>query len=135
MDHVAPAGPVYQAGTLSANPLAMRAGLATLERLTDGSVYAQLESLGAELEAGVADIAGMTIVRKGSVFWLTPETSPSCTHRAVTDKHRELYPGWFTSLLERGIYLPPSPYEVCFLSAAHTSADITALLEGLAALQ
>src|SRR5207342_3688336 len=69
MELVAPAGPVYQAGTLSANPVAMRAGLAALEQLEDGRVYRQLEALGAELESKLGKISGLTVQRLGSVFW------------------------------------------------------------------
>ncbi len=100
MDLFAPAGPVYQAGTLSANPVAVTAGLATLRALEDGAVYRRLETLGRDLEAALAQAPGVWLQRRGSLFW-----------RA----------------LENGIYLPPSPYEVGFLSAAHSRADVAAL--------
>src|SRR6185369_7404573 len=69
MELVAPVGPVYQAGTLSANPVAMSAGLAMLEQLADGRMYTQLEVLGAELERRLATIPGLTVQRMGSIFW------------------------------------------------------------------
>src|SRR5208282_5271046 len=70
MELVAPAGPVYQAGTLSANPLAMCAGLAVLKRLEDGLIYRQLEALGARLERALAGIPELAVQRVGSIFWL-----------------------------------------------------------------
>src|SRR5581483_5115864 len=70
MELVAPVGPVYQAGTLSANPLAMSAGLANLQRLADGAIYQRLETLGARLERALAGVAAVALVRHGSLFWL-----------------------------------------------------------------
>ena len=131
MDRVAPAGDVYQAGTLSANPLAMRAGLATLDALLDDSIYARLDELGAQLDAGITAIPGLHVVRHGSIFWLTPEATPGRTAAAVTESHRAMYPQLFHGLLAAGIYLPPSPYEVGFLSAAHTADDIDQLIKAL----
>ncbi|MBT8421558.1 MAG: glutamate-1-semialdehyde 2,1-aminomutase [Gammaproteobacteria bacterium] len=131
MNHIAPSGDVYQAGTLSANPLAMRAGLATLQTLLDDDLYTALDELGARLEAGIATIAGLNMARQGSIFWLTPESTPARDEAAVTAQHRDVYPALFGTLLQQGIYLPPSPYEVCFLSAAHTAADIDKLIAAL----
>ena len=152
MERVAPAGPVYQAGTLSANPLAMCAGLASLQRLADGQIYQQLESLGAYLEraietlgaAGSAGSAGpdgasapaLVIQRVGSIFWLitsragTPAT-PIRTPRAFPADAAASFAPLFHALLERGIYLAPSAFEVGFLSAAHTEEHIERLVEGL----
>ncbi len=131
MDLFAPAGPVYQAGTLSANPVAVTAGLATLRALEDGAVYRRLETLGRDLEAALAQAPGVWLQRRGSLFWLLA-TSPD---RAgiVRSKTRipadagDGYIGMFGRALENGIYLPPSPYEVGFLSAAHSRADVAAL--------
>lgn len=134
---IAPAGDVYQAGTLSANPLAMRAGLATLRALIDSDVYTQLEKLGSQLETGCAEFAGINIVRAGSIFWLRPAanaTLPSCPSD-VPAAQLAAFPTLFAHLLTAGIYLPPSPWEVCFLSAAHTEQDIDALLNALSSFQ
>ncbi|MFQ5636201.1 MAG: glutamate-1-semialdehyde 2,1-aminomutase [Gammaproteobacteria bacterium] len=128
MEQFAPAGPVYQAGTLSANPVAMSAGLATLKVLADGTLYSQLETLGQQLERSMADVPGVSLQRYGSLFWLlaTNEDKPG-TIRARTGipgDARPRYAKLFERALDAGIYLPPSPYETGFLSAAHTSADI-----------
>lgn len=131
MDRFAPDGPVYQAGTLSANPVAMTAGLATLRALQDGSVYRRLEALGQELEAALACAAGIRLQRCGSLFWLVATNHED---RAVIRSKarmprdaRQNYVGLFRRALENGIYLPPSPHEVGFLSAAHSRADVEAL--------
>jgi glutamate-1-semialdehyde 2,1-aminomutase len=132
MELVAPAGPVYQAGTLSANPLAMCAGLATLQRLTDASVYARLEELGARLERALCDVPHVAIARVGSIFWLchSRQQQPSVPMRALSafpaDAAKSFAP-LFHALLERGIYLAPSAFEVGFLSTAHTEAHVDAL--------
>jgi glutamate-1-semialdehyde 2,1-aminomutase len=139
MELVAPAGPVYQAGTLSANPLAMCAGLATLQRLDDGRVYRQLEALGQRLEAAVATIPNIALQRVGSIFWLirsaaaqpdTPAT-PIRSLRALPADAAAGFAPLFHRLLDQGIYLAPSAYEVGFLSAAHTQSDIDRLVEAL----
>ena len=119
LDHVAPMGDVYQAGTLSANPLAMRAGYATLVELLDGKVYAQLETQGQFLEDALK-AAGIDCVRQGSLWWL----------RTTKDHYRKIFHG----LLERGIYLPPSPLEVCFLSHAHSRRHLEQLATVLLAV-
>jgi glutamate-1-semialdehyde 2,1-aminomutase len=129
MEYVAPLGPVYQAGTLSANPVAMSAGLATLRRLLDGKIYAELESLGRCLDAVIHDIANVTLQRCGSIFWVIPGKLRD-TIRAkpqLPENIEETYPDMFHKLVDAGIYLPPSPYEVSFLSAAHDESDIDRL--------
>ncbi len=118
MQQIAPAGDVYQAGTLSANPVAMRAGLATLQLLADGSVYRQLDELGARLDAGLQKSQQLRLIRQDSLFWLQPVDDPSHGYASL-----------YRHLLNAGIYLPPSPYEVGFLSAAHSPADIDTLIE------
>ena len=132
MELVAPAGPVYQAGTLSANPLAMCAGLAVLQQLLDGRVYQQLENLGARLERSLTAIPQLAVQRVGSIFWLcvsqqgapaTPMRSPS---RFPADAAAS-FKAPFHALLDAGIYLAPSAFEVGFLSAAHTQAHIDTL--------
>jgi glutamate-1-semialdehyde 2,1-aminomutase len=129
MNRVAPAGPIYQAGTLSGNPLAVAAGLATLRRLEKENPYARLESLGSQLEQGLilaAAAAGVRVRvnRAGSMFTLF------FTDRDVTDFESakscdsERFNQYFHSMLDQGIYLPPSQFEAAFISAAHTDADI-----------
>jgi glutamate-1-semialdehyde 2,1-aminomutase len=129
MELVAPAGPVYQAGTLSANPVAMCAGLAVLEQLADGKLYAQLETLGAELEQKLGAIPGVTVQRLGSVFWpyLTANAAPLRSLADMKSKPATPFGPVFHQLLEAGIYLAPSAFEVGFLSAAHTSAHVEKL--------
>jgi glutamate-1-semialdehyde 2,1-aminomutase len=125
MNHVAPAGTVYQAGTLSGNPLAMTAGLATLRRLRDKSVYAQLERAGARLSAGVSEAAraaGIEIVtnRIGSM-WTTFFTGAAVTDWTSAGKSdRALYGKFFHAMLGRGVYLAPSQFEAGFIGLAHT---------------
>jgi glutamate-1-semialdehyde 2,1-aminomutase len=132
MEQVAPAGPVYQAGTLSANPLAMCAGLATLRRLADGRLYERLEMLGARLERALAEIPHLAVQRVGSIFWLVSSRSarpatPIRTLSGFPPDAAASFATLFHGLLERGIYLAPSAFEVGFLSAAHTVADIERL--------
>lgn len=134
MEMVAPAGPVYQAGTLSANPLAMCAGLATLKRLADGTVYAQLERVGARLQSALGNVPQLAVQRVGSVFWLChsaqpPGVLPMRALSAVPADAGKRFAPVFHSLLEQGIYLAPSAFEVGFLSTAHTDAHIDALAE------
>jgi glutamate-1-semialdehyde 2,1-aminomutase len=136
MEQVAPAGPVYQAGTLSANPLAMSAGLATLQRLLDGNVYRELEALGTQLERGLADHPVFAVQRVGSIFWLVGSQTarPKVPMRALRDLPSEAgacFAPLFHRLLECGIYLAPSAFEVGFLSSAHTPELIAELLEAL----
>ena len=116
LDHLSPLGDVYQAGTLSANPLAMRAGYATLLALLDGSVYEQLEIQGQYLQERLR-AGGLNIVRQASLWWL-PTTVAA---------YRKIFHG----LLNLGIYLPPSAVEVCFLSHAHSQTDLEQLVDGL----
>jgi glutamate-1-semialdehyde 2,1-aminomutase len=129
MQKVAPLGPVYQAGTLSGNPLAVAAGLATLRALGQGDPYARLEALGARLEAGLRRAAGtagvaVTLNRVGSMltgfFCEGPVTDWASARRADTGR----YGRYFHGMLERGVYLAPSQFEAAFVSLAHTEADI-----------
>jgi glutamate-1-semialdehyde 2,1-aminomutase len=132
MELVAPAGPVYQAGTLSANPLAMCAGLAALQQLLDGRIYEQLESLGARLEQALRGTPRLAVQRLGSIFWLctsqqgVPATPMRTLHSFPADAGKS-FADPFHALLEGGIYLAPSAFEVGFLSAAHTEAHIDTL--------
>jgi glutamate-1-semialdehyde 2,1-aminomutase len=139
MELVAPVGPVYQAGTLSANPLAMCAGLAALQRLADGSVYQRLEQLGARLERALSGAAHLRIQRVGSIFWichskLDRAPTPIRTLRALPADAAKSFAPLFHALLEQGIYLAPSAFEVGFLSEAHTEAQVDALAAALLTL-
>ncbi len=128
MKLVAPAGPVYQAGTLSGNPLAMTAGLWSLEELSP-RLYRDLDRLGAQLEAGLADAARGTgiavhINRVGSL--LTPFFAPAtvCDYQSALASDTNAYSRFFQAMLVRGVYPPPSQFEAWFLSAAHTERHI-----------
>jgi glutamate-1-semialdehyde 2,1-aminomutase len=137
MNLLAPAGPVYQAGTLAANPVAMAAGLATLRKLADGRIYRELDALGAKLEHGLGGVA-LHLQRRGSIFWLYPgqPATPDGVIRApaqMDDQALSRYQELFHGLLEQGIYLPPSPFEVGFLSAAHRASHIRTLVKGIRA--
>jgi glutamate-1-semialdehyde 2,1-aminomutase len=128
MNRVAPEGPVYQAGTLSGNPLAMAAGLATLD-LLDEAAYAQLEKISALLESGLVSAccdAGIpaAVQRVGSMITLFFSAAPvtNADQAAAADHAR--FSRFFTSMLEQGFHLPPSGYEAWFLSLAHTEAII-----------
>ncbi|MHC4076951.1 MAG: glutamate-1-semialdehyde 2,1-aminomutase [Planctomycetota bacterium] len=138
MAHLAPVGKVYQAGTLSGNPVAMAAGRKTLEILERDSVRDRLETLGQRLESGVADIleAGYPVgfVRQGSIFWLHFGSGPlPRSAEAVAKDGAEHYARFFHACLEQGVYLAPSAYEVGFLCAAHTEADVDRALDTLSA--
>ena len=135
MELVAPAGPVYQAGTLSANPVAMCAGLATLRQLADGSLYTRLETLGARLDAAFATQKKIQLQRIGSLFWFYL-AQPGAALRSLGDmKSRPAAPFGpvFHQLLDGGIYLAPSAFEVGFLSAAHSPAQVDALAQAMLA--
>lgn len=134
MDQVAPLGPVYQAGTLSGNPLAMAAGIATLDELDRDGVYEGLDRLGARLQGGfqgALDAAGIPaeVVRVGSVLWLSLQEGAA--PRRATDirpEAAELYGRLHGALLADGVWMAPSAYEVAFLSTAHTEEDVDAIL-------
>jgi len=137
MDHVLPAGRVFQAGTLSGNPLAVAAGMATLEELRDTSPYAALDRSGARLEAGfraAAAQAGLTTwtARVGSMmttfFQSGPEPVPVTGWKTASLSDTERYAAFFWGMIDRGVYLPCSQYEALFFSAAHTDADIDATI-------
>jgi glutamate-1-semialdehyde 2,1-aminomutase len=129
MEQLAPLGPVYQAGTLSGNPLAVAAGLATLAQLAAAGVYEQLEQLGAELEAGLREALSelatpWCLNRVGSmwtVFFGVAEVHDAATARSCDTT---MYARWFRGMLERGVYLPPSQFEAAFVSLAHSDAEI-----------
>jgi glutamate-1-semialdehyde 2,1-aminomutase len=130
MRRVAPDGPVYQAGTLSGNPLAMAAGLATLSHLgRNPGIYRRLEALGARLEAGfrrLLEHRGATLSwnRVGSMATLFFTAGPVTGWGVAARSERDRFARYFQGMLESGIYLPPSPFEAAFISAAHTEEDM-----------
>jgi glutamate-1-semialdehyde 2,1-aminomutase len=128
MGLVSPSGPVYQAGTLSGNPLAMTAGIWCLERLSP-RLYRHLAALGTRLAAGLAEAAreagvALQVNAVGSV--LTPffTEQPVRDYASATSANTDLYGRFFRGMLARNVYLPPSQFEAWFLSAAHTAKDI-----------
>ncbi|QDT55443.1 Glutamate-1-semialdehyde 2,1-aminomutase [Caulifigura coniformis] len=130
---VSPAGPVYQAGTLSGNPLAMASGIATLQQLKDAALYQRLETVTRRLVDGLvsaAKEAGIPAVgpRCGSMFTLFFQAGPvnNLTDAKRSDTTR--FSKFFHALLEAGVYLPCSQFEACFVSAAHSDADIDATI-------
>ncbi len=133
MDHILPAGKVFQAGTLSGNPLATAAGIATLKLLCDGRIYDRLEALSARLADGLVKIATEAgtphrLTRVGSMMTLffTDQDVVDWTTAARSNTNR--YAQWFWSLIDAGVYMPCSQFEALFVSAAHTQADIDATL-------
>jgi len=137
MDCLAPLGPVYQAGTLSGNPLAMAAGITALEELRAGSAYAQLEAKGAALEAGLRDAAQsanipVTFNRCGSMFCGYFTSDPVWNLADAMKADRERFKKFFHGMLAEGVYLAPSQFEAGFLSTAHTEPDIAATVSAAA---
>jgi len=131
MDLVAPLGPMYQAGTLSGNPLAMAAGCAMLKQLHDrkGEIYPRLDKLSGELVQGVAATAkdaGVTVChnRVGSMFTWFFNAGPVTNWDTASKSDTEAFGKFFRSMLDSGVYLPPSQYEAAFVGAAHTEEDI-----------
>jgi glutamate-1-semialdehyde 2,1-aminomutase len=130
MARLAPEGDTYQAGTLSGNPVAMASGLATLDILERGDGWARLEALGAELESLVRPLLARAAfpvhwVRQGSLFWMAlHEAGAPRTAASLTERETARFAQLFHAMLARGVYLPPSAYEACFLSLAHSSADL-----------
>jgi glutamate-1-semialdehyde 2,1-aminomutase len=130
MQQVAPVGPVYQAGTLSGNPVAVSAGLATLERL-DAALYARLEALGARLENGLrraVDAAGVAacVQRVGSMITLFFTRGPVRDWDDASQCDTQAFARWHRGMMERGVYWPPAQYEAAFIGGAHTDADVDA---------
>ncbi len=134
MDVLAPEGPVYQAGTLSGNPLAMVAGIAALEELKSGEVHEQLEMMSARLEEGLtaaAEKSGLSVVtqRAGSISCLFFADQPVYNLADAMNADLERFKKYFHGMLAEGIYLAPSAFEAAFLSAAHTPEDIDLTIE------
>lgn len=138
MDLIAPSGPVYQAGTLSGNPLAVSAGIATLKQLKSGSVYKKLEEQSAVLAKGLgaaAKKAGvpLTQTRVGSMLTSFFTSGPALDWNTVKQSDTKRYGIFFHMMLEQGVYLAPSQFEAAFLSTAHTSADVEKTIKAAAA--
>jgi glutamate-1-semialdehyde 2,1-aminomutase len=134
MKLVAPEGPVYQAGTLSGNPLAVAAGLAALKALKKPGTYAKLEQMTAELTAGLLDAAEraglpVQINSIGSMFTVFFASSPVTDFQTAKASDTALFARFFHAMLKRGIYLPPSQFETCFVSLAHTRSDIKSTIQ------
>ena len=136
MNCVSPLGPVYQAGTLSGNPVAMAAGLAQLRELEATDAYTRLESLGDRLEEGVraalADLhLPLTFKRSGSMFCLFFTTQDVTDLTTASTADFNMFRRYFHSMLEQGVYVAPSPFETGFISTAHTEADIDATVAAM----
>ena len=134
MRQVAPDGPVYQAGTLSGNPLAMAAGIATLTALRDGDVYDRLEASSAQLAEGLSQAASdagvaLQVSRVGSMVCPFFTDAPVTNYEQATQCDIEAFASFFRSMLDAGVVLPPSQYETWFVSAAHDSSCIDATID------
>jgi glutamate-1-semialdehyde 2,1-aminomutase len=131
MNHILPAGPVFQAGTLSGNPLATAAGCAMLRNLRDNPPYERLEALSARLEAGLREAASSAgiahqVARVGSMMTLFFSAESVIDWPTASRCDTKKFANWFWGMLDRGVYLPCSQYEALFVSAAHSEADIDA---------
>lgn len=138
MEVVAPLGPVYQAGTLSGNPLAMAAGVAVLRGLTDEEPYATLEARSARLAEGLEDAARasgrqVSVVREASLLTVFFTGEPPMDYAAAQTADTRRFAAFFRGMLEQGILLPPSQFEAWFVSAAHSDADIEQTVEAAGA--
>jgi glutamate-1-semialdehyde 2,1-aminomutase len=122
MQRLAPVGDVYQAGTLSGNPLATAAGLSVLKRLRDPRVYDELEAKGARLEAGLQRLG--TVQRVGAMATLFFHEGPVDNYDEATASDTKRYAAFFRGLLERGVYVAPSQFEAMFVSLVHGDAEI-----------
>lgn len=136
MSHLAPLGPVYQAGTLSGNPIAMTAGLATLKQLTQPNFYSNLKNTTQTLATGLLDVAKRTntplqvnyVPGMVSLFF---SENPIQNLNDVKASNTEKFNAFFHGMLNKGVYLPPSAYETWFVSALHTNAEIQKTLEAV----
>ena len=133
MEQVAPLGPVYQAGTLSGNPVAMAAGLAQLKILNSTpAIYAELERRGAMLQEGLQDALRAVpaqVNRVGSLLTVFFTQQPVTTYAQARSSDLERFKQWYNGLLQRGIYAAPSQFEAMFLSAVHTDQEIERIIQ------
>ena len=133
MGHMLPAGKVFQAGTLSGNPVATACGIATLKQLRDHSPYAAIDKTTAQLEAGLVAAAkehgiAVTTARVGSMMTLFFGTEKVVDWDTAAKSDTKRFSRYFWGLIDRGVYLPCSQYEALFVSAAHTEEDIDATI-------
>jgi glutamate-1-semialdehyde 2,1-aminomutase len=139
MDNVSPVGKVYQAGTLSGNPLAMAAGIATLDLIRETKdLYEVLEARTAQLEHGLSQAATtanipVTVNRIGSMITVFFTDQPVTDFASASATNSEHFKRWFHGLLERGVYWPASSYEAAFFSYAHSEQDIDAVIDAAVA--
>jgi glutamate-1-semialdehyde 2,1-aminomutase len=132
MAQVAPEGPVYQAGTLSGNPLAVAAGIAMLKVLgRDPGLYTRLDRLTEQLAGRLLEEAGragvpVTLNRRGSMFTVFFTSRPVTDYASAKTSDTAAFSAFFRAMLEAGVYLPPSQFEAAFVSTAHTDADVEA---------
>lgn len=136
MQHLAPIGPVYQAGTLSGNPLAMAAGLASLKMLEERNPYSRLEEMGQRLKNALSDAAKekglpLQIPQTGSMFSFFFAEQPVRNFTEVMASNTALFAKLFQNALSAGVYLPPSAFETCFISTAHADADLDQAIDRL----
>ena len=134
MDHLAPDGPVYQAGTLSGNPLAMAAGIAALRTLEEEDPYPRLAELGEKLADGIREAASSTgiamqVPQVGSMLCLFFSEDPVMNFEQAVETNTDHFKTLFSHALGEGVYLPPSAFETCFLSIAHGDAEIDRTIE------
>ena len=134
MEHIAPVGPVYQAGTLSGNPLAMAAGIATLRELESPRVWEHFETIGERLITGLTNAAARANVpivcsRLGSMFGMFFHTQPVTDWTGASAANTKRFKRYFRSMLSRGVYLAPSQFEAGFLSTAHGATEVDKTLE------
>jgi glutamate-1-semialdehyde 2,1-aminomutase len=134
MDQLAPVGPVYQAGTLSGNPLAMRAGIETLDIMAEDGTYRRMEEVSASLENGLgtaAADAGLTVTsnRVGSMMTMFFTAGPVVDFESATKSDTGLYAKYFHGMLQRGVYVAPSQFEAAFVSSLHGDAEVQATLK------
>jgi glutamate-1-semialdehyde 2,1-aminomutase len=129
MDRVAPLGPVYQAGTLAGNPLAMRAGIATLDQLSAPGLYERIERLAATVVAAIRETLDAEKISGhvnaiGSLATLFFSKDPVNNYNDAKKSDTKRYTQYFRNMLERGVFLAPSQFEASFVSVAHTDSDI-----------
>ena len=137
MDQISPVGPVYQAGTLAGNPLAMACGLATLEELSAAGTYEDLDAAGALLAAGLSAAAkkaavAATVTRVGSMLCTFFGAGAVRDYESATASDTEKFGRFFLGMLERGIYLAPSQFEAMFVSTGHGPAELEATIAAAA---